>query len=172
MGTGVVCGYQNICVGSKFEGLLAVTYQSPSARAPAASPRKEKIPKDANTATCSRGSLWSEGGGSQATVTVRLPDQTLSHTIQPLFTAQAYQVAVGPAGGRAWGERGCLPEALSPGASVAVPQLASPSAKALNGSETWKRTLHTGWRWKTGSARGGQGLAWTWGEPRRWKLKG
>lgn len=42
---------------------MAVTYHSPSARAPAASPRKEKIPKDANTATCSRGSLWSEGQG-------------------------------------------------------------------------------------------------------------
>lgn len=60
---GVVCGYQNICVGSESEGPMAATYQSPSARAPAASPRKEKIPKDASTATCSSGSLWSEGEG-------------------------------------------------------------------------------------------------------------
>lgn len=36
---------------------LALTHQSPSARAPTARPRKEKIPKDANTATCSKGSL-------------------------------------------------------------------------------------------------------------------
>lgn len=36
---------------------VALTYQSPSARAPTARPRKEKIPKDANTATCSKGSL-------------------------------------------------------------------------------------------------------------------
>lgn len=42
---------------------MAVTYQSPNARAPAANPRQEKIPKDASTAICSRGSLWSEGQG-------------------------------------------------------------------------------------------------------------
>lgn len=57
----MVYGYQSIYVGSEAEGPLAVTYQSPSAKAPAASPRKEKIPKDASTAICSRGSLWSGG---------------------------------------------------------------------------------------------------------------
>lgn len=36
---------------------VALTHQNPSARAPTARPRKEKIPKDANTATCSKGSL-------------------------------------------------------------------------------------------------------------------
>lgn len=49
--------------GPSFPSGLSLS-QSPSARAPAASPRKEKIPKDANTATCSRGSLWSSGRGS------------------------------------------------------------------------------------------------------------
>lgn len=50
-------------MGLEAKAPMAVTYQSPSARAPAASPRKEKIPKDASTATCSRGSLWSEEEG-------------------------------------------------------------------------------------------------------------
>ena len=71
---GVVCGYQSICVGSEAKG--PVTYQSPSARAPATSPRKEKIPKDASTATCSRGSLWSEAEGQMSATRASLPDQT------------------------------------------------------------------------------------------------
>lgn len=63
VGKGMVYGYQRVCVGLEAKAPMAVTYQSPSARAPAASPRKEKIPKDASTATCSRGSLWSEEEG-------------------------------------------------------------------------------------------------------------
>lgn len=47
----------SVYVGSEAETPMTVTYQSPSARAPAANPRREKIPKDAITATCSRGSL-------------------------------------------------------------------------------------------------------------------
>lgn len=55
---------------------MAVTYQSPSARAPATSPKKENIPKDASIATCSRASLWSEGEGHVPAVRASLPDQT------------------------------------------------------------------------------------------------
>lgn len=49
--------------GPSFPSGLSLS-QSPNARAPATSPRREKIPKDASTATCSRGSLWSSGRGS------------------------------------------------------------------------------------------------------------
>lgn len=43
--------------GSTAKEPVALTHQSPSARAPTARPRQEKIPRDANTATCSKGSL-------------------------------------------------------------------------------------------------------------------
>lgn len=63
MEKGVIYGYHKVCVGSEAEAPMAVTYQSPSARAPATNPRKEKIPKDARIAICSRGSLWSKREG-------------------------------------------------------------------------------------------------------------
>lgn len=55
--------------------LRASHLPEPQCRAPATSPRKEKIPKDASTATCSRGSLWSEAEGQMSATRARLPDQ-------------------------------------------------------------------------------------------------
>lgn len=84
--------------------------------------------------------VWGRGG-SHATVRVRLPNQILSLWGFPVLynlgsPAQAHQVAVDLARGRAWGKRGSLPEAPPPAACVAGPQLVSPLAGALKGGET------------------------------------
>lgn len=53
----VVPGALKQLLGITAKEPVTLTHQSPRARAPTARPRKEKIPRDANTATCSKGSL-------------------------------------------------------------------------------------------------------------------